>query len=161
MNTCTKCGQIINEVVLIDGLPYGTTCAENKLGIRQFPSWFKGGDWNEAKFQHEKTQENLKVEFQKRRKITSDNWQEWLSLSRLYHVSYRNGNNYMADFTSSILSRLGYFGSLGSEISKFNTMEDAEANYKEYMGTFPYLQRHPQRIESLSLKQLNILNKYL
>ena len=162
MTTCTTCGQIINQIVLIDGLAYGTTCAENKLGIRQFPSWFKGGDWDKAKRQNDDLRLKNQIDFQKRRKITSDAWAEWLSLSRLSNTSYRNGNNFMYDFTTSVISRLGYFGALGSEISKFETMEDAEANYRESsMGTFPYLERQPQPIDTLSPKQLNILDKYL
>ena len=162
MTTCSTCGQIINQIVLIDGLPYGTTCAENKLGIRQFPSWFKSGDWNEAKLKHQKNDEIRKLEFQKQRKITSDTWAEWVALSRLSHKSYRSNNTFMYDFTTSIISRLGYFGALSSEISKFDTMEDAEANYKEsIMGTFPYLPYSPRTIDTLSPKQLDVLSKYL
>ena len=160
-STCTTCGQLINQVVIIDGLPYGTTCAENKLGIRQFPSWFKSGDWNEAKLKHQKNDEIQKLEFQKQRKITSDTWAEWVALSRLSHKSYRSNNTFMYDFTTSIISRLGYFGALGSEISKFDTMEEAEQNYKEYMGTFPYLLCSPRTIDTLSPKQLDVLSKYL
>ena len=160
-NTCTTCGQIINQIVLIDGLPYGTTCAENKLGIRQFPSWFKSGDWNEAKLKHQKNDEIRKLEFQKQRKITSDTWAEWVALSRLSHKSYRSNNTFIYDFTTSIIRRLGYFGALGSEISKFNTMEEAEQNYKEYMGSFPYLPCSPRTIDTLSPKQLDVLSKYL
>ncbi len=160
-NTCTTCGQLINQVVIIDGLPYGTTCAENKLGIRQFPSWFKNGDWNEAKKQNDDLCFKNKIKFQEERKITSDTWAEWVSLSRLSHKSYRSNNTFMYDFTTSIIIRLGYFGALNSEISKFDTMEEAEQNYKEYMGTFPYLPFSPRTIDTLSSKQLDVLSKYL
>jgi hypothetical protein len=40
-------------------------------------------------------------------------------------------------------------------------MDEAKINHKEWMGTFPQMYRVPMTIDSLSDKQLNILNKYL
>jgi hypothetical protein len=41
MTNCTNCGQTIKNIVTISGKPYGTTCAEYKLGI-SLPIGFSG-----------------------------------------------------------------------------------------------------------------------
>jgi|688.fasta_scaffold478376_1 hypothetical protein len=161
MTTCIKCGQSINEVILINGLPYGTTCAENILGIKQFPSWFKGGDWDEAQKQQNESQLKNAIEKDRVENITRGCWSEWVALSKISHKSYSMGNNFMIDFTESIINRLGYWGSISSSLCKYNTMDEAKINHKEWMGTFPQMYRVPMTIDSLSDKQLNILNKYL
>jgi hypothetical protein len=161
MTTCIKCGQSINEVVLINGLPYGTTCAENILGIKQFPSWFKGGDWDEAQKQQNESQLKNAIEQDRVENITRQCWSEWVALSKMYHKSYSMRNNFMSDFSESIINRLGYCNPIANELCKYDTMDDAKINHKEWMGSFPFMNRVPITIDSLSDKQLNILNKYL
>lgn len=159
MTTCTTCGQVINEVVIIDGLPYGTTCAENKLGIRQFPSWFKGGDWNKAKDDYDKGQAANKAIFENSRLITSRTWSEWVMLSKAFKREYAKQNDWAANFISSIIRQLGYPSTLAE--TKWQSMEDAEKNWSPASGTFLYLYNEPRKIDTLSPKQLSILDKFI
>jgi hypothetical protein len=161
MTNCIECGQSIKDVVIINGLPYGTTCAEKKLGIKQFPSWFNGGDWDEAKKKQDASQLNNAIEQDRVENITRECWSEWVALSKIYHKSYAMRNDFMTNFSESIISRLGYFNPISKSLCEYGTMDEARKNYMPHMGTFPHMHKAPQQIESLSVKQLNILHKYL
>jgi hypothetical protein len=157
MTQCTACGQTITEVVTIDGMPYGTTCAQNKLGIREFPNWFKGGDWNSQKEIFEITAEKNAQAFAEARMITAEFWEEWHKLSSIKDEAYKQHNDWLYEFVGSILTQLGYANSLCNMPS---TLEEAENNsyHKRFIC---YLYKKPKRISQLSPKQLAILNKYL
>jgi hypothetical protein len=157
-STCSTCGQVINEVIFISGKPYGTTCAERVLGIKNLPSWFKGGNWDEAKIKHEKSQEEMNMVFDLAKKNTSEFWGEWLKISKVYHEARKNGNEWVASFAYSVCGQLGYYSVLPTV--EFKTMEEASENWKPYLGTFPILHKKPKSITSLSHKQLSIISKY-
>lgn len=162
MTTCTTCAQIINEVVTIDGLPYGTTCAQNKLGIRQFPSWFKGGDWNRAKKQHDADQARWAAAHTAAEKITADCWEEWTLLSRAHLRLRRASNDWAVEFVSSIIDQLGYYMVLTENWTGYATMEEAKKKYNATVhATFPYMFQAPRKIADLSPKQRTLLKKYI
>ncbi len=155
---CTKCGTSIKNVIIIDGKPYGTECATTVLGIKQLPSWFKGGDWNKAKSEQETKESQNKIDFEQRRIITSKNWADFIRLSKASLVARKRDNDFEINFIDSIKSQAGFF-TLTSEGYKFDTMEEAEKGWKEYMGSFPYLGAEIKGISGLSEKQIDILEK--
>jgi hypothetical protein len=159
MTNCSKCGQVINEVVIINGKPFGTTCAQVELGIKQFPTWFKGGDWDKAKADYDANAAKQAVEHDERRVITSKAWAEWQALSIAKKDAYAKGNDWLVSFFSSIMEQLGYYTYIAE--TKWDTMEDAEKGWQSASGSFPYLNNEPKKIETLSQKQQNILYKYL
>lgn len=156
--TCTKCGQTITEIVNIGGLPYGTTCAANKLGFSELPAWFKGGDWDSAKIEHDNIQAKNILDFDNARRITSEFWDEWQMISQAKNKAYQMHNDWLSDFFSSIIRQLGYSNSLCPNMP--NNFQDAEnSDYFKY--SIPYLYNKPKHINELSQKQLNLINKYL
>jgi hypothetical protein len=155
--TCTNCGQYINEVVYIGGLPYGTTCAANKLGFNQFPKWFKGGDWDKAKVNHDFLQQKNEIDFQNRRKITMESWAEWSALSQAINKAYQTQNEWLYNFLTSIIQQLGYCNSLSPNMPS-NFVDAENSNYKQYI---PYLNSTPKKINQLSPKQINLIKKYI
>jgi len=157
MTTCTTCNQVINEVITIDGKPYGTTCAERKLGINHLPAWFRGGDWDSAKTKHDKLMLDNSADFARIKEITSRSWSEWIILSKISHKAQREQNDFASNFIESIMSQLGYYTRIANV--KFESMEDAEKGWKEYNGGFPYLNKCPRPISDLSEKQVNLLYK--
>lgn len=162
---CTDCGQVINTVVIIGGLPYGTTCAQNKLGIRQFPSWFNGGDWDAEKIKHdrevEEVQSGLRREYELSREFTSNAWNEWKLISSVHQIGYVNSNDWLCQFACSILERLGYTHVLESGYFKYEKLQDAEKDINFNHLYFPYLRKEAKKIETLSDKQKSILNRYM
>lgn len=159
MTTCSTCGQVINEVVIINGKPYGTTCAQNILGIREFPSWFKGGDWDKAKTERDILDAKNADDFSTRKEITAKFWKEWSLLSKAHLQARVNNNDWAVNFLSSIIHQLGYFTILAQP--NFDTMEDAEKGWKETSGSFPYLYNTPKHIEELSPKQQQLIEKFI
>lgn len=156
--SCTKCGTKIKNVILIGGKPYGTECATTVLGIKQLPSWFKSGDWDKAKLEHDKHETKNHVNFQTRRDITRNNWADFIRLSKASLKARRNGNEWAFNFIESITKQVGFY-TLTVEGCKFKTMEDAELGWNETMGSFPYLEREIKGIAELSEKQVEILEK--
>lgn len=159
MVCCSKCGQVITEVVTINGKPFGTTCALHELGIADFPSWFKGGDYSKAKSEYDAKQADLKAAFEESKVITAEAWSEWCLLSKAIKTAHRGGNEWAMNFISSIIHQLGYFTSL-AEVNH-PTMQEAEKNWSPASGGFPYLHKRPRPISALSAKQKSILDKYL
>jgi hypothetical protein len=153
ITTCTTCGQAINEIVIIDSKPYGTTCAERKLGIKKLPSWFSGGDWDQAKKDRELFEVNRINEYNQAILITSEFWSEWHMLSNIYKKAYQQNNNFLSEFMSSIIRQLGYPCSLTEAPINF---EDAKKNPNTFL-----LYSTPKRYKELSPKQLAIIDKYL
>ena len=151
MQYCTTCCQAINEVVIIQGLPYGTTCALNKLGLREFPSWFKVGNWDKAKLSNEELQEKNCLDFENTMRITNQFWDEWCALSKAHFVQRSFQNEWEADFIYSISRQLGYGMFLDHTQFKNNTwLKGCPTNIKS-----------PKKIADLSPKQQQILKKYL
>jgi len=157
MITCTTCGQSITEVIMIGGLPYGTTCAERKLGIKQFPAWFNGGDWDKAKANREALDADNAEQFEQSKAITAQAWKEWRAISKAAAIAYRNGNDWAYNFLCSVSNQLGYFTLLSSSLFNYETMQEAEQAHDNSFS-FPYLQKTPKAIHTLSDKQKNILS---
>jgi hypothetical protein len=155
--TCTKCGQLINEIVTIGGLPYGTTCAQRVLGIKDFPQWFSGGDWDKEKKDYDTMIADNHNKFLEARAITSEFWSEWHTLSVIKQEAYKNHNDWLYEFMGSVITQLGYHSSLCNMPS---TLEEAE-NDTYHSKYIAYLYNRPKRISELSPKQLSIINKYL
>lgn len=155
---CAKCGTVIKNIIIINNLPYGTECATTILGIKQLPSWFKGGDWDTAKLEHDKHMEQLNNDFERRRAITTKHWDNFIRLSRAMKGARVRGNQWEQNFISSIKTQAGFY-TLTSEGCHFDTMEQAENGWKEYMGGFPYLTNDINGIAALSSKQLDILER--
>ena len=151
MQHCTTCSQAINEVVIIQGLPYGTTCALNKLGLREFPSWFKVGDWDKAKLNNEELQEKNRLGFENTMRITNECWIEWCALSKAHFEQRGLENKWAEDFIYSISRQLGYGMFLDHAQFKNNT----------WVKGCPTKEKEPKRISDLSPKQYDILQKYL
>lgn len=157
MTTCTTCGQLITEIVTINGKPYGTTCALDVLGLEKFPAWFKGGDFNQSKKKYDNEMQSANERYQNAKNITKEYWSEWVRISKVYSYAHKTSNEWLLKFVESIQNQLGYYRLLTVD---FETMEQAEKNWKEAYGDFPYLYSAPKKIESLSAKQIQILNKY-
>ena len=154
--TCTKCGQLITEIVTIGGLPYGTTCAQRVLGIKDYPHWFNGGDWDKAKKDYDKISEENSKQFAEARAITSEFWEEWHMLSEIKREAYRNYNDWLYNFMDSVINQLGYRHTLYNMPKNFE-----EASNDPYLKYYiPYMNHRPKRISELSPKQLDIINKY-
>lgn len=151
MQNCTICNQAINEVVIIQGLPYGTTCALNKLGLREFPSWFKFGDWEKAKLSNEELQEKNRLDFENTMRITNECWEEWCELSKAHFEQRGLENKWAEDFIYSISRQLGYGMFLCHSQFKNNN----------WVIGCPTMVKTPKRIADLSSKQQDILQKYL
>ena len=151
MNYCTTCGQQINEVIIIQGLPYGTTCATNKLGLKEFPSWFKSGDWDKAKLSNDELQEQNRLDFENTMRIINECWAEWCALSKAHFEQRGLENKWAEDFIYSISRQLGYGMFLDHTQFKNNT----------WVKGCPTIIKSPKRIADLSPKQQQILNKYL
>jgi len=153
---CNRCGQSVKDenAVRIYGKFYGQDCASTILGMKQMPQWFKGGDYDNAKAKHEVDMEKLNAEYERKKQLTADYYEEWYKLSYLLESTRHSNNEWLYNFVSSIINQLGYFNSLA--------YMDADT-FEKYLKC-PYctlLHNEPKRISSLSPKQLNILNKYL
>jgi hypothetical protein len=158
ITTCSRCGQVIAGVVIINGLPYGTTCAEIKLGIKQFPSWFKGGDWDKAKAEYEKKKAIDGVEHQRMKEITSEYWGDWILVSKIIWKGQRLDNQWLIDFGYSLLTQLGY--PYFNDRINFATYEDFCASNEFDYGAWSLLKHIPKkRVSELSEKQKDIIRK--
>jgi hypothetical protein len=155
---CTNCGQDIEHVVIIDGAPFGTTCAANKLGLLEMPTWFKGGDWNEAKIKNEVAAKLGAEKFEDVKKVTADFWYDYHVLCKAFYKATAQGNDWKAGFVQSIASQLNYFN-LTPKAAKFDDFNDAVNGWGVNDGDFPYMNKAPKSIDSLSDKQKNILFK--
>jgi hypothetical protein len=151
MQYCTTCSQAINEVVMIQGLPYGTTCALNKLGLREFPSWFKVGDWDKAKLSNDELLEKNHIDFENTMNITNECWAEWCLLSKAHFEQRVFQDKWAEDFIYSISRQLGYGMFLDQIQFKNNT----------WVKGCPTISKMPKKITDLSPKQQLLLQKYL
>lgn len=107
MNTCTHCGQVINEVITIKGKPYGTTCGARLLGFIDFPTWFRGGDWDKAKIDHEAQQARLHADYAARLESIRQNWDFIKRFSIVYRHARLNENEFESKFLSDMACRYG------------------------------------------------------
>ena len=157
MTTCTKCGAHITNIILIDGLPYGSDCAETVLGIKQLPSWFKGGDWDKAKAENDKFQLERAEQFKLVREYTRKHWNDFMRLSIALKKARSYDNVWEINFISSLSEQAG-FNNLTSA-TEYSTMDEAEKNWKFYNGSFPYLYNDIKGLSALSDKQINIFER--
>lgn len=158
MTFCTNCGQAINEIITIDGKPYGTTCGRAKLGLLDFPSWFKGGDWNKAKSDHDKFLSDQESILTEAKSITAEYWEDFKILANSFYKARVKNNDWMQDFIYSIADQMGI-----THIEVEGLIEgDFEETYKNWnhkLATFPLMYQRPvKKVSDLSTKQINILN---
>ena len=157
MTQCTKCGTPIKNIIMIEGKPYGTECATTVLGIRQLPSWFKGGDWNKAKAKYDLDAKKYATDLENALSKMNEYWDEWQMLSKIATRAYRMDNDWLHNFIVSIIEQLGYPNYLPT--NDFKTASEAFANWKPYDGSFPVLYHQPRRISDLSEKQQYLITK--
>ena len=157
MFNCNKCGQSVKDEngVMISGKWYGRDCAATMMGLNQFPTWFKGGDYDKAKADYEANQIKLANQLNDDLVITEAYYSEWYELSIAYKNA-RRANEWSEKFINSLSKQLGYNELLsGAPSSDFNES-------KKYLIQYDLLlRREPRRISTLSAKQLNILKQYL
>lgn len=164
MTTCSRCGQSLQYPIFINGISYGTDCAAKVMGMKELPYWFNEKSKDDFFVQKQK-HEDFKKANQERHalsvELTKDAWPEFYILSKVF-VNFRNKqNDWGMNFISSIANQLGFGNCLHTKETLFATYDEAILNWKEYMGTFPYLTHKPKSISELSPKQQAILNKYL
>lgn len=163
MTSCTRCGQSLEHPVFINGVAYGSDCARKVMGLKELPFWFNeksGEDFFVQKQKHEDLQKANLERHEKSVEITRAAWNELYTLSKVYVNFIEQMNDWGMGFVSSIARQLGFHSLLLPE-SLFSTYDEAISNWKEYMGSFPYLNREPKRISDLSEKQQAVLNRYL
>jgi len=164
MTSCARCGQNLSYPVFVNNLPYGIDCAAKILGLTKLPYWFNENnsiDYYIQKRNHEDLQKENLDSHNTYTQITKDCWAEYYDLSKAF-VNFRNcQNDWGMNFITSICSQLGFGNCLQTEETLFPTYELAIANWKDYMGSFPYKTKKPKSISELSEKQKNILYKYL
>lgn len=157
---CSRCGAGLINIVIIDGKVYGTECAASVLGLKELPSWFKGGDWTKASEEHRKDEEQRAEEFKIVRERTSKYWSEFIRLSKAYYNARVRGNEFGTSFISSISQQAGFPNLACEKTSFFETFEEAEKNWNmNYMGSFPYIYRDIKGLSGLSAKQISLLEK--
>ncbi len=155
---CTKCGTSIKNVIIINGKPYGTECASAILGIKQLPTWFKGGDWDKAKLEQDALDEKNRIAFQEAKIITSKNWNDFIRLSKASVKARNRDNDWEINFINSLSEQAGFY-TLTVGGCKFETMEEAEKGWFDGLGSFPYLYSEIKGIDGLSQKQIELLEK--
>ena len=157
MTTCEKCGAHIKNVIIIDGKPYGTTCAEAHLGIQGLPYWFKGGDWNKAKAARDAEVKDARIALRAHLAMMDEFWPEWVMLSRIYKKAYALQNDWLVGFVKSILDQLGYRSPLVE--LRFESASEAHQGWAPHNGSFPFFYHRPKQIADLSEKQQALINK--
>jgi hypothetical protein len=157
MTQCTKCLAHIKNVIIIDNKPYGTECATTVLGIKRLPYWFVGGDWDKAKVKHDLDVTTSKNNTVKKLNEMDSYWNEWVSLSKAAHKAYRNNNEWVYDFITSIINQLGYPNTLSN--TSFKSANEAFLSWRDCDGTFPLLGYTPKLISQLSDKQQQLINR--
>lgn len=155
--TCTRCGQSVKDenAVRINGKFYGQDCAANLMGMKSLPQWFKGGDYDKANAKHQENVEKLNAEYERRKALTAEYYQEWYKLTRFFNYANESDNEWLYNFAISILSQLGY----DNIISYPNA--DTFDKYMDCGYGHDLLNNEPRRISTLSPKQQAILNKYI
>lgn len=156
---CSKCGQGIKNIVMINNKPYGPDCALVVLGMKSFPVWFKGGDWDKAKIDWDQKTIADKAMWEKYMEYTEGGWGQWIELSKAARKAYAKGDDWACSFMSSILNQLGYSQILPT--TQWETMEEARSNWRSAHGDFPIVTREVGKVEDLSPKQLQIVKKIL
>ena len=147
MIQCTDCGAALKHPVFIAGLPYGSDCAERKLGIR-----IPAGCTNLDKFiiDIQATQNRLAA-------IEVQRAATWGVFADLCNALRKNsGNEWVCSFIYSVGNQIG------CKIVSVNLTGDYaidKANWKSYNGSFPM--HGAISFDSLSSKQMSILNKYI
>ena len=157
MTNCTKCGAHIKNIIIIDNKPYGTECATTVLGIRKLPHWFKGGNWNKAKESYDTLVVDQKLALKRQMVMMDEYWGEWVLISRIYQRAHSCGNDWLVNFSKSILDQLGYGNSLNE--FHYNSATEAYNNWKPYNGSFPFLYHRPKHIDELSPKQQELIRR--
>lgn len=158
---CERCGQVINEVVVIDNKSYGTTCALTVLGIRDFPHWFKGGDYSKAKLKNDEYLKKLEEDIKIREEITRDTWEERRLISiALYREYSKNDNSWLYKFLTSICEQLN-IRLIAYEVTNFETYDEAKNNWSNAYGDISSLlaSKETKQISDLSSKQRAIVYK--
>ena len=151
MAICSRCGQAIKNVSIVDGKPYGLDCASSVLGLKELPVWFKGGDYNIQKVVFDKRQAESKLEEKEAKERIFEFWDDIIELNRIYS----RGNEWVKNFILSISSQLG-LNCIGCTYYK-TAEEHVENTESILMSWFP--NKNARHISTLSEKQLNLLRK--
>ncbi len=164
MTTCSRCGQSLQFPVFINGVPYGSDCAIKVMGLNQMPFWFNEKSNEDFFVQKQKNEDIQKANSERHSQsveFTKSAWDEYYLLSNIFVRLRCEHNDWGMNFISSIASQLGFGRCLQTEESLFPTYEDAINGWKEYMGSFPYLNSRPKSIRDLSSKQQAIIDKWI
>lgn len=144
---CTDCGAELKHPVFIAGLPYGSDCAERKLGIH-IPVGCSNADPIIADISS--TQDQLKT-------VESKRAETWGIFTSLCNALLKNsGNEWVCSFLFSVGNQIGC-NIVSVELTGDYSVD--KDNWKPYDGSFPshgYISFNP-----LSSKQMAILNKYI
>ena len=147
---------------MIDGKPYGTTCAEAKLGVR-LPQNFSG-DYNKYAKKQKINHDAQIDDFERRKEITRKAWGDMVSLSKAMIKARRNGNDWEVNFIGSIADQVG-LALLRLPEDRIKDTMDATYEDENWKlgggGTRTYYYNHPKGFDSLSDKQLSILDRIL
>lgn len=154
---CSRCGQAVKHenLILIYGKYYGPDCAERVLGVKQIPSWFRGGDWAEAKAKHEVDMEALIKDANERRQSMRENWDFVKKFSEAYHRERKylesTGKEWSVNFMADMARKHGI------QMAK----EDAR-NFDTYEA-YEVATNHIEKfvVPQLSEKQQALLDKLL
>lgn len=158
---CTQCQATIKNIVIIDGKPYGTTCAEHILGTR-LPEGFKG-DYNSYKRERQEAHEKSVAEFEKRKEITRKHWGDMIILNRAMWNARDKFNDWEANFVHSIARQCNlevlYLNPDYMKETMDETYEDENWNVATGGSTKTYFYHEPKWLDDLSDKQKDILDR--
>jgi hypothetical protein len=158
--TCTNCQAHIKNIVMIDGKTYGTTCAEGILGTR-LPKGFSG-DYNAYAKKESVKHESQVAEFNMRKELTRKYWNDVIKVSKAMLNARRNGNSWEENFVSSIVDQSELFILYIPKKNMLDTMDETyeESNWKPAGGgTRHYFYNEPKGLDSLSERQIEILDR--
>jgi hypothetical protein len=159
---CTTCSQEIANVIIIEGKPYGTTCAEAIIGGK-LPHWFKGGNWDTAKNQKDKDHLRQVAEYSSLVELARKAWGDFYRLSMALRKARNRGNDWEQSFIQNIATQCGYMNLFCNNYYTPDYDEsEAIHNKKTSNGSWDYYligKHNPKGIAALSSKQLDILEK--
>ena len=147
--------------MIINGKPYGTTCAESELGVR-LPKNFSG-DYNKYAEKQAANHKAQVADFERRKEITREFWDDMILLNKAMINARRKSGDWESNFVSSVASQSGLRVLYIPEENMKPTMDEtyAEENWNQATGgsTRTYYESEPKGLSSLSERQLEILNR--
>lgn len=155
-STCTNCSASIKNVVIIQGKPYGTTCAEKILG-KSLPKNFSG-DYDKYEKEQKIKHEESVSEFNKVKGRTRKYWNQ---IVRLNSALISCSNDWERNFVSSIAGQAGLplIYTPAEYIKETMDQTYTEENWPASAGSYHYIYREPKGLDNLSVRQLEILER--